>query len=524
MTAHEDHQILESKFKLLETGRKMYFEDSQSQLKAAKEAVNVLRRENKEFKKNLRAIQDEKKSEKESVQGHIQDKELSQLDQRIIQLRKTLDEYKHQNDVRQQQTDSLREQLRNIELVKPDVLDMDPGLSRKIRMLENRLDKSMIKYNEAQAIRKTYEQIVKRLKEERIGFDNQLAAIERTLKAKDHDYQELLSMSHDAIHANAISKAELAQFRAAYEEERRQKDIELSERKQAVQKRIDQTQRLERKEKHTKQREAEAAAPKQEEERPKKETLEPAPEEQEKLRQYEEAFAKIKEATGVADVQEVIQKFITQEDTHRNLLEMKETTQTKIDALNNEKANLKAKLEELKYSGTGQLGSRRIVDEFEAHLQEARHQCEKNCLKYERAAKLLINVKAGVEHLAEKLADYKPKGETETEDPSKFQVKEDNIVQVMEHCRAKLHMLADEVGPTIGELDLSVPFEHSGTLPVTNRRIKLPTSDEDDDNGDDDDEDEEEDVLDRETVKKLANLAVEREKKKSKKRGKKHKE
>lgn len=28
------------------------------------------------------------------------------------------------------------------------------------------------------------EQIVKRLKEERIGFDNQLAAIERTLKAK----------------------------------------------------------------------------------------------------------------------------------------------------------------------------------------------------------------------------------------------------------------------------------------------------------------------------------------------------
>lgn len=31
-------------------------------------------------------------------------------------------------------------------------------------MLENRLDKAMIKYNEAQSIRKTYEQIVKRLK------------------------------------------------------------------------------------------------------------------------------------------------------------------------------------------------------------------------------------------------------------------------------------------------------------------------------------------------------------------------
>jgi hypothetical protein len=62
-------------------------------------------------------------------------------------------------------------------------------------MLENRLDKAMIKYNEAQSIRKTYEQIVKRLKEERVGFDNQLAAIERTLAAKTHDYEELLLLS-----------------------------------------------------------------------------------------------------------------------------------------------------------------------------------------------------------------------------------------------------------------------------------------------------------------------------------------
>ena len=278
--------------------------------------------------------------------------------------------------------------------------------SSQIRMLENRLDKSMIKYNEAQAIRKTYEQIVKRLKEERIGFDNQLAAIERTLKAKDHDYHELLSMSHDANHANAMSKAELGQFRAAYEEERRQKDIELSERKQAVQKRIDHTQRLERKEKLSKAKDAEAAAPKQEEERPKQAAVEPAPEEQEKLTQYEDAFAKIKEATGVADVHEVIHKFITQEDTHRNLVDMKEATQAKIDNLNIEKANLKAKLEELKYSGSGQLGSRRIVDEFETHLAEARHQCEKNCLKYERAAKLLINVKAGIEHLRYSLLPF----------------------------------------------------------------------------------------------------------------------
>jgi len=42
---------------------------------------------------------------------------------------------------------------------------------KAIRILENRLDKAMIKYNEAMSIRKTYEIILKKLKEERIVFD-----------------------------------------------------------------------------------------------------------------------------------------------------------------------------------------------------------------------------------------------------------------------------------------------------------------------------------------------------------------
>eukprot|EP00812_Abedinium_dasypus_P010120 NODE_375_length_1619_cov_268.083760.p1 GENE.NODE_375_length_1619_cov_268.083760~~NODE_375_length_1619_cov_268.083760.p1 ORF type:complete len:366 (-),score=109.48 NODE_375_length_1619_cov_268.083760:505-1548(-) len=62
---------------------------------------------------------------------------------------------------------------------------------RQIRVLENRFDKAMTKYYGAQSIRETYEAIVKRLREERIGFDNQLAAIEQTLKQKEREYEEL---------------------------------------------------------------------------------------------------------------------------------------------------------------------------------------------------------------------------------------------------------------------------------------------------------------------------------------------
>merc|ERR1719410_658570 len=120
---------------------------------------------------------------------------------------------------------------------------------RQIRVLENRLDKAMIKHNEAQSIRKTYEAIVKRLKEERIGFDNQLGAIERTLKAKERDYEELLLLSHDAYHAKEMAQAELHRFEQGVMEERNQRDKEVQEKKTLVQRRVDMNHRLEQREK-----------------------------------------------------------------------------------------------------------------------------------------------------------------------------------------------------------------------------------------------------------------------------------
>lgn len=46
---------------------------------------------------------------------------------------------------------------------------------------------------------------MKRLKEERVGYDNQLAAIERSLKGKEHDFEELLLLAHDATHAKELA-------------------------------------------------------------------------------------------------------------------------------------------------------------------------------------------------------------------------------------------------------------------------------------------------------------------------------
>ena len=87
----------------------------------------------------------------------------------------------------------------------------------------------MIKYNEAQSIRRTYEHIIKRLKEERISYDTQLQALERTLQSKQTDYDELLLLSADANHARDVAHQELQTERILYNENRSKRDAELRE-------------------------------------------------------------------------------------------------------------------------------------------------------------------------------------------------------------------------------------------------------------------------------------------------------
>lgn len=137
----------------------------------------------------------------------------------IVHLRKSYDELKGVSTSSSSKLEILKDEVRACELESRRPTDEDTPLTRSIRVLENRLDKAMIKYNEATSIRKTYQQIVHRLKEERVGFDNQLSALERTLAAKQRDYEELLLLSGDANHAREIAQIELDRVRSGYEEE-----------------------------------------------------------------------------------------------------------------------------------------------------------------------------------------------------------------------------------------------------------------------------------------------------------------
>jgi hypothetical protein len=180
-------------------------------------------------------------------------------------------------------------------------------------MLENKLDKAMIKYNEAQSIRKTYEMIVKRLKDERVGYDNQLAAIEQSLKGKQHDFEELLLLSYDAKHAKEVAETELRKFDAQLRAKRQLREKEIAEQQRTVNLKIQNKNLDEEKKKQTHQQEI--TNKKKQYEEAKKQKIDNHQIDQNvvdknkhQIEKYEESLKKIKDATGSSDINEIIQR------------------------------------------------------------------------------------------------------------------------------------------------------------------------------------------------------------------------
>eukprot|EP01038_Epipyxis_sp_PR26KG_P011317 gene11317-15180_t len=428
---------LRERMRMLQNDRKANIEVLESNKSANKEEIRRLRDENKEYRQKYAMLQkttamDSEKNEQKHIESEVE------------RLRRVHDEYKVRATRQKKDLELLKDSVKDLELDSQRPHMEDNEYTRNIRALENKLDKAMIKYNEAQSIRKTYEQIVRRLNEERVGFDNQLAAIERTLSAKQRDYEELLLLSGDSNHARETALVELERVRAGYEEERKQREKELREKHQVVQLRRQMLDRMKQREKmrHQLTGSSKPDSPSQAamNSMSQKTIAIEKIENRNKVDIFENAFRKIKEATGVSDVNEVIQKIVSQESTTENLIAVTRENQGKIEALNELKKKIKAHCDELKYSGVGGGQHRKMVDSFEDRLSNSATRLERSRLKYERLSKVIISVKAGIGHLQDKLESFRDEIGGKS-----YATTDDSIAEILRECELCFNTLTKRI-------------------------------------------------------------------------------
>ena len=84
---------------------------------------------------------------------------------------------------------------------------------KQMRILENRLDKVMIKLNEAQAMKKTYEVILKKFRDENKENARQQDQLEKLLKSRDRDLQDVIRIAEDAKRAKNEANDDMFNFK-----------------------------------------------------------------------------------------------------------------------------------------------------------------------------------------------------------------------------------------------------------------------------------------------------------------------
>lgn len=330
--------------------------------------------------------------------------EVKHLEREVDSLRRVYDDLRLKTQRYKKELDSSKDNVRDLELdsQKPHLEDNE--YTRQVRSLENKLDKAMIKFNEAQSVRKTYEQILHRLKEEKVTYDYQLNAIEKTIQAKERDVEELIILAGESTHSRDAALNELEKVRTLYEESKKKREKELRDQQQHISMRKAMMQRIKNREELRFQLQNGLSKNNNSE---RDDQLQHSiniekTESMNKVQIFEAAFRKIKEATGVSDVNEVIQKIISQETTTEHLIKVTSENQAELERLTELKKDLKAQCEDLKYHGIQNGQHRKMMDSFEEQLTNASINLERNKLKYERLNKILINMKAGLNHLQEK--------------------------------------------------------------------------------------------------------------------------
>ena len=173
MTPEEGLAELQKKYALLEGDRKAYFETSQWTMKQNKETISGLKKEYKELlslvtENAADGARSQKENEAAAAAGG---EELYRLREFSKELKKRYDDLKQSAVRKTRELENRLDSIRDLEVDAVDPASLDSDTTRLIRTLENRLDKALVKFNEARSISQTYEQIIKRLTNERVGFD-----------------------------------------------------------------------------------------------------------------------------------------------------------------------------------------------------------------------------------------------------------------------------------------------------------------------------------------------------------------
>ncbi|XP_075893858.1 outer dynein arm-docking complex subunit 3-like isoform X2 [Nelusetta ayraudi] len=532
---HDQFTELQRKIQLLEGDKAAHYEKSQCAIQRNSETIRQLRQNNKRLYQKLaetntgdeiiiRMAFGSRGPEREAFRNMSGKAAEEALQLKVLNKRKRLDALKHATRTQQRRLEELQLEYQRVKKAAGARAKHCDARTRKkeedamkMRSLENSLEKMHFKCNEAENIIVNYQKLRSHLQEESLTYQGQLDRLEAELLKYRAELNSVQSINSNALQSKEEAKAELQEQEDLLYRERKERERVIASYRRKVEEYKARAEKVDRR------------RPVMQPDEQSSEVLRSSPtltgEEEKVISVYEEAFKRIKEATGVTDIQEIVQRFISQKETHQHLVRLKEENEKALQQLKEQVKLLADEFQDMKYSGeTKVTADKQVLEEQEQRLQVAEQRLDASREVLDRLVKVLSAVRAGAEHLVDKLHHVSPSEEPAAEVPPDL----DEFVPVLLClCEKKLRLLHDELQGTdvaailkeMEEEEFLVRIE--GKLPTYNTRVKLPEDQQVDASSEESDEDEA-DIITRDALKRQSRLIVDSKSKKKpwKKKGK----
>lgn len=519
---------LQRKFRVLENDKRAYSEDSQSIIRKQRATIEKLTRENRKMKAELNETRSSSSSQ---VENKICMEKIAKLNDQRDSLQQKLD---IEVDAAKTLSESLDATQSGILDIRHDMgkhggvtasLDNAKAVQKQIRILENRLDKALQKFNMAIAANRTLREQIDTLRRERVVFDDIYQKLAKELVLKKQEMASIIEQANAAYEARDSAQAQMAALKQQADKEHAEFEKEWRELGRLIENDKKMKEFMRQKVRNRAEEAKALEGSKTDEDRHRKKIIKNAwdttktlvniTSSQEKVGTYEEAFSKIQAATGICDIDDLVSAFVNAEDQNFTLFKYNNELSADIEKLEQQIADYKEEYIALSGSSTRKEDTDKV--KILETLEEKWTDIDKKAVayhdKYTDANQILSHLRDTIKVIFNRIncsEDDLPSG-------TGAGISESNMIiylAVIEQRTNELLKLYDQLKSEEDE-DYAPERQTKPMGSSANLQIKLPSTVEDYSDDEDDDDDDDQRPFTREELKTKTMRGINKKQKKS---------
>jgi DNA repair exonuclease SbcCD ATPase subunit len=521
---------LQRKFRVLENDKRAYSEDSQGIIRKQRATIEKLTRENRKMKAELNETRSSSSSQ---VENKIAQEKINKLTDQKEQLEAKLKQEASENITTTDRVSDTQKRIFGVreELAKHGgakaALDNAKAVQKQIRILENRLDHALQKFNQAIEANRALREQIDTLRRERVVFDDIYRKLENELHSKKKEMANIIEQANAAYEARDSAQAQMAALKQQADKEHAEFEKEWRELGKLIENDKKMKEFMRQKVRNRAEEGGKLAdTSKSDDEKHRKKITKNAwdttnsmvqiTSSQEKVVTYEEAFSKIQAATGICDIDELVQNFINSEDQNFTLFKYNNELSADIEKLEQHIADYKEEYIVLSGSSTKKEDTDKVklLETLEEKWSDIDKKAQLYSEKFQDANQTLLHIRSGIESIFRRVgcsSDDLPSGTGNT-------ISEVNMITYL----AVIEQLTNDLLKQYDQLRQDEDDDYAADTKVktgqssSNLQIKLPSTVEDYSEDEDDDDEDDQRPFTRDELKTKTMKGISKRQKKSK--------